>query len=35
MTKDLAMLVGPEQPWQTTQDFLAEVDMNLQRAVRA
>ena len=35
MTKDLAMLVGPEQTWQTTQDFLAEVDMNLQRAVRA
>ena len=35
MTKDLAMLVGPEQPWQTTQDFLAEVDMNLQLAVRA
>ena len=35
MTKDLAMRVGPEQPGQTTQDFLAEVDMNLQRAVRA
>ncbi len=35
MTKDLAMLIGPEQPWQTTQDFLAEVDVNLQRAVRA
>ena len=35
MTKDLAMLIGPDQPWQTTQDFLAEVDVNLQRAVRA
>ena len=35
MTKDLAMLVGADQPWQTTQDFLAEVDVNLQRAVRA
>ena len=35
MTKDLAMLIGPEQPWHTTQDFLAEVDVNLQRAVRA
>ena len=35
MTKDLAMLIGPEQAWQTTQDFLAEVDVNLQRAVRA
>ncbi len=35
MTKDLAMLIGPEQPWQTTQDFLASIDVNLQRAVRA
>ncbi|MDA3021155.1 MAG: NADP-dependent isocitrate dehydrogenase [Actinomycetota bacterium] len=35
MTKDLAILVGPEQPWQTTQDFLAAIDLNLQRAVRA
>ena len=23
MTKDLALLIGPEQPWQTTQEFLA------------
>ena len=22
MTKDLALLVGPDQPWQTTQEFL-------------
>src|SRR3989449_6094559 len=29
MTKDLAILVGPEQPWQTTQDFLAAIDENL------
>jgi isocitrate dehydrogenase len=35
MTKDLAMLVGADQPWQTTQDFLASIDENLQRAVRA
>ncbi len=30
MTKDLAMLVGPEQPWQTTEEFLATLDENLQ-----
>jgi isocitrate dehydrogenase len=35
MTKDLAMLVGADQPWQTTQGFLASIDENLQRAVRA
>jgi len=35
MTKDLAMLVGADQPWQTTQEFLASIDENLQRAVRA
>src|SRR6187397_3285017 len=29
MTKDLAALVGPEQPWQTTQGFLATLDANL------
>src|SRR5579872_3606900 len=23
MTKDLALLIGPDEPWQTTQDFLA------------
>jgi len=33
MTKDLALLVGPEQPWLTTQDFLAAIDGNLQRAM--
>jgi isocitrate dehydrogenase len=32
MTKDLALLVGPEQPWQTTEEFLASIDENLQRA---
>ena len=30
MTKDLALLVGPDQPWQTTQEFLATLDANLQ-----
>jgi len=33
MTKDLAMLIGPEQPWMTTQDFLAAIDANLQQAM--
>jgi isocitrate dehydrogenase len=33
MTKDLALLVGPEQPWQTTQEFLAAIDENLTRAM--
>jgi len=33
MTKDLAMLVGPDQPWLTTEEFLAALDENLQRAV--
>src|SRR6202043_3479544 len=33
MTKDLALLVGPEQPWQTTEEFLASIDENLQRAM--
>jgi len=31
MTKDLAILVGPEQDWQTTQEFLATLDRNLQK----
>jgi isocitrate dehydrogenase len=29
MTKDLALLVGPDQAWQTTEDFLASIDTNL------
>jgi isocitrate dehydrogenase len=33
MTKDLALLVGPDQPWQTTQEFLAAIDENLQQAM--
>ncbi len=31
MTKDLALLIGPDQPWQTTQEFLASIDENLQK----
>jgi isocitrate dehydrogenase len=33
MTKDLALLVGPDQPWQTTQEFLASIDENLRQAM--
>ncbi|MGI9196818.1 MAG: NADP-dependent isocitrate dehydrogenase [Candidatus Nanopelagicales bacterium] len=33
MTKDLALLIGPDQPWLTTQDFLAAIDDNLQKAM--
>jgi isocitrate dehydrogenase len=29
MTKDLALLVGPDQEWLTTQEFLAALDENL------
>jgi isocitrate dehydrogenase len=31
MTKDLALLVGPDQEWQTTQEFLASIDDNLKQ----
>ena len=31
MTKDLALLVGPDQQWQTTQEFLGSIDENLAR----
>jgi isocitrate dehydrogenase len=33
MTKDLALLVGSDQAYQTTQEFLASIDDNLQRAM--
>jgi isocitrate dehydrogenase len=33
MTKDLALLIGPDQPWQTTEEFLASIDENLKAAV--
>jgi isocitrate dehydrogenase len=29
MTKDLAVLVGKDQKWMTTEDFLAALDNNL------
>ncbi len=33
MTKDLALLIGPEQGWMTTQNFLAKLDENLTKAM--
>jgi isocitrate dehydrogenase len=33
MTKDLALLVGEDQPWQTTQEFLGSIDEGLRRAI--
>jgi isocitrate dehydrogenase len=33
MTKDLALLVGPDQKWLTTEGFLDAVDQNLQKAL--
>lgn len=32
MTKDLALLVGPQQPFLTTDEFLVALDENLARA---
>ena len=29
MTKDLALLVGPDQEWQTTEEFLGALDDTL------
>jgi isocitrate dehydrogenase len=33
MTKDLALLIGPDQPWLTTEEFLAALDDNLGKAM--
>ena len=33
MTKDLALLVGPDQRWLTTKGFLEKIDENLQKAL--
>ena len=35
MTKDLASLVSDDQAWQTTEDFLASLDENLQARLSA
>ncbi|MCO5314936.1 MAG: NADP-dependent isocitrate dehydrogenase [Solirubrobacterales bacterium] len=33
MTKDLALLIDAEHPWQTTEEFLASIDENLKQAM--
>ena len=35
MTKDLALLIGPDQPWLSTTGFLDKVDENLKAAMAA
>jgi isocitrate dehydrogenase len=35
MTKDLALLIGPDQPWLSTSGFLDKIDENLQKAMGA
>jgi isocitrate dehydrogenase len=34
MTKDLAILIGPEQKWLSTEGFLDKVDENLRQAMK-
>ncbi len=31
MTKDLALLISPDQPWLTTEEFMDALDVNLQK----
>ena len=33
MTKDLAILIGPETPWLTTNQFLDKLDEGLKKAM--
>ncbi len=33
MTKDLALLIGPDAPYETTEEFLASINANLQKAM--
>jgi isocitrate dehydrogenase len=35
MTKDLALLIGPDQPWLSTTGFLDKIDVNLKKAMAA
>ena len=35
MTKDLAILIGPDQPWMTTEQFFEAIRVNLERAMGA
>jgi isocitrate dehydrogenase len=34
MTKDLALLIGPDQEFQTTEEFLASIDENLKKEMQ-
>ena len=31
MTKDLAILIGPDQPWMTTEQFFEAIVQNLEK----
>jgi isocitrate dehydrogenase len=35
MTKDLAILIGPDQPWMTTEQFFEAIRQNLENAMTA
>jgi isocitrate dehydrogenase len=35
MTKDLALLIGPDQAWQSTEEFLASIDENLKKEMNS
>jgi isocitrate dehydrogenase len=35
MTKDLALLIGDEQPWQTSEEFLDTVAVNFKKSLDA
>jgi isocitrate dehydrogenase len=35
MTKDLAILIGPDQPWMTTEQFFEAIRTNLEKAMGA
>jgi isocitrate dehydrogenase len=34
MTKDLALLIGHDQPWETSEEYLGTIAEDLQRALR-
>ena len=33
MTKDLAILIGPDQSWMTTEQFFEAIVVNLEKAI--
>jgi isocitrate dehydrogenase len=35
MTKDLALLIAPDAPWLTTEEFMDALDTNLAKAMSA